>query len=197
MRRITGCFGGVVLLMASLMGGGREVPAQNLGVPGDMPTLYEEDPYNPVMRRLARHRVKLRNCTIGYRGVINGYYLKSGHREFVILNQNPKCLAGLENQGKIVTVEGRTTESLTPYYDIYYLVIHQIDGRGYQGRVGPCVPREPTTAEIRYWQQYRRLPPGTQKFMDYLALPQQGSELQVAVGRAAGSGAPEVRCGYF
>lgn len=156
-------------LMHCLLGGGRAVLAQPPQGPGDMPTLYEEDPYNPVKRRLARHRVHLRHCTISYRGVVNGYAVKSGHREFIILNQNPRLLERLEELGKGVTVQGRTTEPLNPYYDTYYLVVQRIDNREYDGKVGPCMPREPTTAEKRYWQQYGKLPPETQRMMDYIA----------------------------
>jgi hypothetical protein len=137
--------------------------------PRDIPTLYEDDPYNEILRRKAKHRVKLTNCVVAEQGGINGYFLKYGVKRFVILNQNPDWLKDLEYYGKPVTVEGRVSDTYKSYYDLYFIVIDKIDGRPYDGKVGPLLERQPTKAEVQYWRDHGQLPPATQKMLDYLS----------------------------
>jgi hypothetical protein len=122
-RRTVRFLGSIVIgiLVIWFWGGTSRVVAQTYMVPADMPTLYEDDPFNETMRRQARFRVKLPNCIVGDQGVRLGYYLKCKHRQFTILNQNPRWLANLEYSGKPVTVEGRLTDNLTAFFDNYYI----------------------------------------------------------------------------
>lgn len=170
-RRAARFLGSIVvgILIISFGGGASRAGAQTYAVPADMPTLYEDDPYNATMRRQARYRVKLPNCIVGDQGVRLGYYLKCGHRQFTILNQDLRWLANLAYNGKPVRVEGRVTDNVTGFYDYYYIVIDKIDGQRYAGEVGPCLERQPTKAEIQYWQNHQQLPPATQKMMNYLS----------------------------
>jgi hypothetical protein len=137
-----------------------------------MPILYKEIPRYAFAKQRARHRVALPQATLEYRR--GGYYVASGDREFLILNQNPVCLKRF--LGKPVAVHGRTTENLAPWHRLYFLVIDRINGMSYDGRVGPWAMRDPTDEEIRYWNRNHRLPPATQKFMEYLAMPVQASD---------------------
>jgi hypothetical protein len=171
-----------LMLAIILVGGGNRLQAQVLAVPGNMPILYQEIPEYVNVRSRARHKIKLSQCTIALRE--DGYYIMSGDREFVILNQNPACLKRFA--GKMVTVHGRTTESVVPWFRLYFVVVDDINGMKYDGKVGPWAMREPTDAEIRYWNLHKRLPPATQKFMAYLALPKSAHDLRFA-GDSAGS----------
>jgi hypothetical protein len=80
----------------------------------------------------------------------------------------------------MVAIHGKTTESVVPWCRIYFAVIDEIDGKRYDGKVGPWIMREPTDEEVCSWSLHRQLPPATQKFMDYLALPKPASECRVA-----------------
>lgn len=163
----------VLVLACSLMPGGRSLLAQTLATPGDMPIIYREIPGNGLAKKRARHRVKLTGCTLAYQGVKGGYTLIKGGQEFVILNQNPACLKRFA--GKTLTITGKTTESVVPWFNLYFLVIDKINGMQYSGKVGPWVMREPTDEEIRFWNLHKRLPPATQNFMAYLDLPGQAN----------------------
>jgi hypothetical protein len=169
------CSTALVLAIIFMSGGGR-LQAQTLAVPGNMPILYKEIPDYALARQRARYKVKLPWCTIEYRG--DGYYVTSGDREFVILNQNPACLKRFV--GKMVAVHGRTTENVVSWSRLYFVVIDEINGMRYEGKVGPWVMREPMDEEIRYWNVHKQLPPATQKFMDYLALPKSASDHRFA-----------------
>lgn len=160
-----------IVLAIILMTGGTRLQAQVLAVPGSMPILYREIPEYVKMKPRARYKLNLPQCTIDFK--TDGYYLISGDREFAILNQNPACLKRFA--GKMVAVRGRTTESVVSWHRLYFVVIDEIDGRKYEGKVAPWVMREPTDEEIRYWNLHKQLPPATQKFMAYLALPKSES----------------------
>lgn len=162
----------VLVLAVILLGGAGRLQAQSLAVPGNMPILYQEIPEYVKLKPRARHKVNLAKCIIEPR--TEGYYLVSGDREFVILNQNPACLK--RYAGKSVAVRGRTTENPVTWFQSYFIVIDEIDGKRYEGKVTPWVMREPTDEEIRYWCLHKQLPPATQKFMTYLALPRTERE---------------------
>ncbi|MFZ5448259.1 MAG: hypothetical protein ACOZFS_06435 [Thermodesulfobacteriota bacterium] len=164
---------GVALI---LMGAHGRLQAQTLAAPCDMPVLYKEIPGYVLARQRARYKINLPQCIIEYRG--DGYYLISGEHEFVILNQNPAHLKGL--LGKMVAVKGKTTENVVPWHRVYFVAIDEINGIKYQGQVSPWVMREPMDKEIRFWNLHKKLPPATQKFMDYLALPKEQSDFQSA-----------------
>jgi hypothetical protein len=176
------CGAAVLMLVIILVGGGSRLQAQVLAVPVNMPILYKEIPEYVKERSRARYKIKLSQCTIAFRE--DGYYIMSGEREFVILNQNPACLKRFA--GKMVAVQGRTTESVVPWFSLYFVVVDDINGRKYDGKVGPWLMREPTDEEIRYWNLHKRLPPATEKFMAYLALPKPASDFGFA-GNEAGS----------
>jgi hypothetical protein len=176
------CGAAALVLAIILMDGGGKLQAQVLAVPANMPILYKELPEYVNVKSQARYKIKLSQCTIEFRG--DGYYLINGDREFVILNQNPACLKRFV--GKMVAVQGRTTESVVPWCRLYFVVVDAINGMKYDGRVGPWVMREPTDEEIRYWNLHKRLPAATQKFMAYLALPKSASDVRFA-GDEAGS----------
>jgi hypothetical protein len=177
------CGAAAAVLAIILVGGGSGLQAQVLAVPANMPILYKEIPEYVNVRSRARYKIKLSQCTIAFR--VDGYYIMSGDREFVILNQNPACLKRFA--GKMVAVQGRTTEGVVPWFSLYFVVIDDINGLKYDGKVGPWMMREPTDEEIRYWNLHKRLPSATQKFMAYLALPKSASDLRFA-GSKAGSG---------
>lgn len=168
------CGAAALVLAIILIGGGRRLQAQVLAVPANMPILYKEIPEYVNERSRARYKIKLSQCQITFRE--NGYSITSGDREFVILNQNPACLKRFA--GKTVAVQGRTTESVVPWFSLYFVVVDGINGMKYDGKIGPRVMREPTDEEIRSWNLHKRLPPATQKFMDYLALPKSASDLR-------------------
>jgi hypothetical protein len=174
--------GAVILCALMLMDGGRTLLAQTLAVPDSMPILYKEIPHYAFAAKRARYRVKLPQSALEYRK--DGYRLISGDREFVILNQNPACLKRFA--GKMLTVSGKTTESVVPWHRLYFLVIDEINGMRYDGKVGPWVMREPTDEEICYWSRNHKLPPATQKFMDYLALPVQATACRFSEGDSPG-----------
>ncbi|MHB9072942.1 MAG: hypothetical protein ACYC6G_05405 [Desulfobaccales bacterium] len=176
------CGAAALMLAIILVGGGSRLQAQVLAVPANMPILYKEIPEYVNVRSRARYKTKLPQCTIAFRE--DGYYIMSGDREFVILNQNPACLKRFA--GKMVAVQGRTTESVVPWCRLYFIAVDDINGMKYDGKVGPWVMREPTDEEIRYWNLHKQLPPATQKFMAYLALPKSASDLMFA-GDGAGS----------
>jgi hypothetical protein len=167
--------GAAALILAIMLGGGESrLQAQVLAVPANMPILYKEIPEYVNVRSRARYKIKLSQCTIALRE--DGYYIMSGDREFVILNQNPACLKRFA--GKTVAVKGRTTERVVPWFSLYFVVVDDINGMKYDGKVGPWVMREPTDEEIRYWNLHKRLPTATEKFMAYLALPKQASDFR-------------------
>jgi hypothetical protein len=171
-----------LVLAIMLLVGGSRLQAQVLAVPANMPILYKEIPEYINVRPQARYKVKLPQCTIEFRG--DGYYIISGDRDFVILNQNPACLKRFA--GKKVAVQGRTTESMVPWNRLYFVVVDDINGMKYDGKVSPWVMREPTDEEIRYWNLHKQLPPATQKFLAYLALPRSASDLRFAGEEAGG-----------
>jgi len=176
------CGAAALMLAIIFVDGGSRLQAQVLAVPANMPILYKEIPEYVNVRSRARHKIKLSQCTIAFRE--DGYYIISGDREFVILNQNPACLKRFA--GKMVAVQGRTTERVVPWFSLYFVVVDDINGMKYDGKVSPWVMREPTDEEIRYWNLHKRLPPATQKFMAYLALPKSASDFRFA-GNEAGS----------
>ncbi|MFA4901789.1 MAG: hypothetical protein WC600_03490 [Desulfobaccales bacterium] len=176
------CGAAALMLAIILVGGGNRLQAQVLAVPANMPILYKEIPDYVKERSRARYKIKLSQCQIVFRE--DGYYLLSGDREFVILNQNPACLKRFA--GKMVAVQGRTTESVVSWFSLYFVVVDDINGMKYDGKVGPWMMREPTDEEIRSWNLHKRLPPATQKFMTYLALPKSASDVRFA-GSEAGS----------
>lgn len=178
LRRVGRTF--ALVLAIILVGGSGRPEAQTLAVPQNMPILYKEIPVYASARPRARYPVKLPRCAIEYRK--DGYYLISGNREFVILNQNPACLKRFA--GKMVAVQGKTTERPAPWCRLYFVVIDTIDGRKYEGKVGPWMVREPTDEEICYWNLHKQLPPATQKFLDYLALPRPTLECRPAAYEA-------------
>lgn len=165
----------IALALAIMVMGGR-LQAQTLAVPGNMPIVYKEIPGYAQAKQRARYKIKLPQCTIEYRG--DGYCLTSDDREFVILNQNPACLKRFA--GKTVAVHGKTTENVVPWFRVYFIVIDEINGKRYEGKVSPWVMREPTDEEIRSWNLHRQLPSATQKFLTYLALPKTESDLRFA-----------------
>lgn len=165
---IIGCLAVALFFTVSLLDGGNRLLAQTLAVPSEMPTVYEEVPAYVLARKRARYNVKLPQCTIAARGSQSGYCVKSGGQEFIILNQNPACLKRFA--GKIVAVTGKTTESVLPWFDVYFLVVDTINGMRYEGSVAPWAMREPTDEEVSFWILNKRLPPATHKFMAYLDL---------------------------
>lgn len=166
----------VIVLTIMLLGGASRLQAQALAAPGNMPILYQEIPGYAEMKPQARYKINLSKCTIAYKA--DGYYLISGDREFVILNQNPACLKRFT--GKTVAVRGRTTENVVLWCRLYFVVVDEIDGRGYEGKVTPWMMRKPTDKEIRYWNLHAQLPPATQRFMVYLDLPKSERDLGLA-----------------
>ena len=164
------------MLVFVLLGGSGRLQAQTLAVPENMPCLYQEIPGYVQARPRARYPVTLPGCAIESRE--DGYYITRGDQEFVILNQNPACLKRFV--GKTVEVQGKTTESVVPWCRLYCVVIAAIDGKSYAGKVGPWMRRAPTDAEICSFRLHGQLPPATQKFLDYLALPKSVSECRVA-----------------
>jgi hypothetical protein len=176
------CGAAALMLAIIFVSGGSRLQAQILAVPANMPILYKEIPEYVNVRSRARNKIKLSQCTITLRE--DGYCITSGDREFVILNQNPACLKRFA--GKTVAVQGRTTESVVPWFRLYFVVVDDINGMKYDGKVGPWMMREPTDEEIRYWNLHKRLPPATQKFMAYLALPKSASDIGFA-GNEAGN----------
>ncbi len=181
------CGAAALVLAVMLVGGGSRLQAQVLAVPSNMPILYKEIPEYVNARSQARYKIKLSQCTIAFRD--GGYYIMSGDREFVILNQNPACLKRFA--GKMVAVQGRTTESVVSWCRLYFVVVDDINRMKYDGKVGPWMMREPTDEEIRYWKLHKQLPPATQKFMAYLALPKSASD-----PRFAGDGADSDTLAY-
>ena len=168
----------MLCLTASWVGGGDAGWAQTLQIPEDMPVLYGEIPEYLLARPRARHRVRIRDGTVVYHEGEGNYSLMDQAKKFVILNQNPRCLKNLV--GKRITVEGRTTETVKDYFNLYFLVIDKINCLGYEGQIGPVAMRDPTDAEIRCWKLHKQLPPATQKFMTALQLPKGEFELAAA-----------------
>jgi hypothetical protein len=169
------------MLTIIFLAGGAPLEAQTLAVPPGMPTLYKEIPSYVLARSRARHQIHLQG-TIEYKG--DGYHLIRGGQDFVILNQNPVCLRGVA--GKMVEVQGKTTERVAPWFRLYFLMVDTIDGKKYDGKVGPWMRRAPTEKEICYWKLHKQLPPATRKFRAYLDLPKTAS-----VCPASGKGSPQ------
>jgi hypothetical protein len=70
--------------------------------------------------------------TIDYNERLGGYFIRGEEPggEFFIVNQNPKILKKLKDNGKSVKIEGRTvTEKGAEYFRI-----EKIDGKKYTGR---------------------------------------------------------------
>ncbi len=158
-----------MVLAVCLGSGGQSLWAQTLAVPPGMPVIYQEMPDYMLLRQRACHKIVLHECVLKSEGVQNGYYLERGLQKFVILNQNPACLRGFV--GRTVAVAGRTTESVVPWFRLFFIEVDAINGLHYAGNVAPWVMREPTDQEVSYWKLHRRLPPQTERCMARLAIP--------------------------
>jgi hypothetical protein len=86
-------------------------------------------------------QTETRKCMIDYMERLGGYFIRGVEptETLFIVNQNPAVLKKLKESGKVVTIQGHTTETGADYF-----FIEKIDGKKYSA---PKPPQEKATSK--------------------------------------------------